>query len=67
MVIEPPIHPDPTLPEDEDVFRMTLEFHRALERAIRRAPEQWLWLHRRWRKGGREPEPAWLERYAAPP
>jgi KDO2-lipid IV(A) lauroyltransferase len=62
---EPPIDPDPSLPEEEDVFRMMLAFHRALEAAIRRTPEQYLWLHRRWKRSGREPDPRWLERYAA--
>jgi Kdo2-lipid IVA lauroyltransferase/acyltransferase len=61
---EPAIDPDPTLPEEEDSFRMMLAFHRALEAAIRRTPEQYLWLHRRWKPTGREPDPRWRERYA---
>jgi lauroyl/myristoyl acyltransferase len=64
-VIEPPIEPDPSLPEDEDAFRMTLAFHRRLEAAIRAAPGQYLWFHKRWKASGREPDPKWLERYAA--
>jgi KDO2-lipid IV(A) lauroyltransferase len=27
------------------------EYNRAIERAVRMHPEQWLWLHRRWREG----------------
>ena len=36
-------------PRDEKIRRMTIEANRSLEKMIRRAPEQWLWMHRRWR------------------
>jgi KDO2-lipid IV(A) lauroyltransferase len=65
VAIGPPIECDPDLPDDEDAFRMTLAFHRRLEAAIRAAPDQYLWFHRRWKPGGEEPDPRWLERYAA--
>jgi KDO2-lipid IV(A) lauroyltransferase len=61
--IGPPIAPDPQLPEDEDVYRMTAEFHRRLEQAIRQNPEQWQWFHRRWKPVGRVPDERWQERY----
>ncbi len=61
---EPAIPCDRSLPADEDAYRMTLRFNRLLEAAIGAAPGQFLWLHRRWKKGGREPDPAWRERYA---
>ncbi|HEY7869697.1 MAG TPA: hypothetical protein VIF59_10740 [Methylomirabilota bacterium] len=32
----------------------TAEFNRVLEAVIRRAPEQWLWMHDRWRTRPRE-------------
>lgn len=35
--------------KDAKIRQMTLEANRALEKMIRRAPEQWLWMHRRWR------------------
>ena len=32
-----------------DVLRVTSEINARIESAIRRAPEQWLWSHRRWK------------------
>jgi len=42
---------DPALPPpaDGDVTAYTAAFNRAIETAIRRAPEQWFWMHARWR------------------
>ena len=34
---------------DADVARATLELNRALERAIRRYPEPWIWNYKRWK------------------
>lgn len=62
--VGPPIEPDLSLDEEEDVYRMTLEFHRLLEAAIRRHPEQWQWFHRRWKKGGQDPPREWARRVA---
>jgi len=46
--IEPAIEIDRALPVGEAIARATRACNEALERAIVRAPEQWLWLHRRW-------------------
>ena len=35
---------------DEAVRAITVEINRYIEESIQRAPEQWLWGHRRWRK-----------------
>ena len=45
MDVSPPLMP----PSDGDVLAYTATFNRAIEGAIRRAPEQWLWMHARWR------------------
>ncbi len=36
-------------PDDGDVLSYTAAFNRAIESGIRRAPEQWFWMHERWR------------------
>ncbi len=43
--VEPAIPP----PADGDVTAYTATFNRAIEAAIRRAPEQWFWMHARWK------------------
>jgi KDO2-lipid IV(A) lauroyltransferase len=45
-----PIEVPKTGSRDEKIREMTFESNRALEKMIRRAPEQWLWMHRRWRE-----------------
>ncbi len=44
-------------PEDGLVTTYTATFNRVIEAAIRRAPEQWLWMHDRWRTRPREAAP----------
>ena len=38
------------LEQDEVNRRMTNEYNQVLESIIRRHPEQWMWVHRRWKK-----------------
>jgi KDO2-lipid IV(A) lauroyltransferase len=45
-------------PEDGLVTSYTVTFNRVLEATIRRAPEQWLWMHDRWRTRPREAVPS---------
>lgn len=53
--IDPPIEdPDATLGEEAWIARMTQAFTARIEAAVRRRPDQWLWMHRRWRR--RPPE-----------
>lgn len=49
-VVDEPIHVLPSGDRDADVYRVTLEINRRFEQYIRVAPEQWLWVHRRWHR-----------------
>jgi Kdo2-lipid IVA lauroyltransferase/acyltransferase len=44
-----PILPDLSRPEDEEALRLLRLYNETLERAVRAEPEQWLWMHRRWK------------------
>lgn len=44
-VIEPAI----TKNREQDILETTAQFTAAVERLIRRFPDQWLWIHRRWK------------------
>jgi Kdo2-lipid IVA lauroyltransferase/acyltransferase len=45
------VEADPAIPvpPDGDPTNYTAAFNRSIEAAIRRAPEQWFWIHRRWK------------------
>lgn len=47
--IDPPFAADPAWDEETAVARLTELHTRRLEAAIRKAPEQYFWLHRRWK------------------
>jgi KDO2-lipid IV(A) lauroyltransferase len=44
-----PLFVRPSGDRSADVLNATIEINRRLEGYIRQAPEQWLWMHRRWR------------------
>jgi KDO2-lipid IV(A) lauroyltransferase len=60
------MRPTPGAERTAEVARLTQQLTRAIEDYVRTAPEQWLWLHRRWRtrppdeavrgEGGMRPE-----------
>jgi KDO2-lipid IV(A) lauroyltransferase len=54
---EPALTLEPTQDEESDVRRYTALFNQALGAYIRRFPDQWFWVHRRWktRPPGEEP------------
>lgn len=41
--------PDDWEPQPDPLFYITARFNRGIETAVRAAPEQYLWLHRRWK------------------
>lgn len=45
----PPIRPMTDLPVEEAIHRQTALYTKVLEGAIRAHPEQWIWMHRRWK------------------
>lgn len=49
-----PIEIDASLPVGEAILNATRCCNEALEEVVRAHPEQWLWLHRRWKRAGCE-------------
>jgi len=39
----------PTWDDDQKIKEITARYTKAIEQHIRRSPEQWFWLHRRWK------------------
>ena len=46
--IDPPLTVTPTGDQKEDVKQLTSLFTSIVESYVRRTPEQWLWIHKRW-------------------
>ena len=46
--IEPPVRFEPTGDEEHDVRELTQKITGKIEEYIRRYPDQWLWIHKRW-------------------
>ncbi len=49
LELGPPFRPEPDWDEAVAVVRLTEIFAQRLEAAVRRAPEQYFWTHRRWK------------------
>ncbi len=45
----PPVSIEPSGDEQEDVRRLTAELSKSVENYVRKYPEQWLWIHKRWK------------------
>jgi len=60
--VSEPIFPDPALSRDEDVRRITQAYSDKIAGFVRESPDQWLWVHRRWKTRPEGEAPA-----AAPP
>lgn len=48
VYVEPEVKYDPDDNSDEAVKKVTQEITSIVERFVRRYPEQWLWIHKRW-------------------
>ncbi len=58
LFVEEPIWPKRAHSKEESVERMTAAWSEVVEHFVRRFPEQWAWMHHRWRTS---PESAALE------
>ncbi len=45
---EPAINFAPTGDQDADIHELTVRMTEVIERYVKRFPEQWLWIHKRW-------------------
>jgi KDO2-lipid IV(A) lauroyltransferase len=50
-----PIWPDPQGDEHSEIKRITGEINLKMEEVIRRFPEQYLWMHNRWKESDKKP------------
>jgi KDO2-lipid IV(A) lauroyltransferase len=62
---EDPLPPADAQDADEAIRASTLEYNRALEKLIVRHPEQWFWIHRRWKEESLRPRRSRRKRLAA--
>ena len=49
VIVEKPIILDRSGDKDEDVKKYTQEWTKVLENYVRKYPDQWVWIHRRWK------------------
>ena len=47
--IQPPVSIERIGDEEEDVLRLTAKLSLVVEEYVRRYPDQWLWVHKRWK------------------
>ncbi|NGX59761.1 MAG: Lipid A biosynthesis lauroyltransferase [Chlamydiae bacterium] len=44
------IYPNPDIPKEQEVDRLMKEALQLFEESIRKRPEEWLWIHNRWKQ-----------------
>jgi Kdo2-lipid IVA lauroyltransferase/acyltransferase len=49
VVVDPPLEISPGVDVDDAIVAVTAACSEAIETAVRRTPDQWLWMHDRWR------------------
>jgi KDO2-lipid IV(A) lauroyltransferase len=59
LSFDPPIAPDPRGDLDEAAARLTAACTARIEAQVRAWPDQWVWVHRRWRRTPQANERVW--------
>jgi Kdo2-lipid IVA lauroyltransferase/acyltransferase len=59
LSFSPPVEAAPGPDLDAGVARLTATLTAHIERQVRTHPEQWVWMHRRWRHQPAEGDPVW--------
>jgi KDO2-lipid IV(A) lauroyltransferase len=54
LLLSPPLDTTPTGDHEADVRRVTEAVNNSLESIVRRYPDQWLWVHNRWKSAFEE-------------
>ena len=49
MTVYKPFEYKKTDDYEKDIYKLTLEINKLLEKMILKKPEQWLWSHNRWK------------------
>ena len=49
MIVEGPFHVEKTKDKREDIRQMSQLLTKAIEDHVRKYPEEWFWLHDRWK------------------
>lgn len=55
-IVYPRLEFTPSGDEDKDIYDLMVLINQAIEREIRRYPDQWLWLHDRWKLTHKAPK-----------
>jgi KDO2-lipid IV(A) lauroyltransferase len=61
LACEPPLALQSTDDESADLLANTAAYNRVLEAYVRRFPDQWLWMHRRWKSRPPDEKPIYLD------
>ena len=48
VYLEPPVEYEKTENHEEDIKNLTQDITKIVEKYVRKYPEQWLWIHKRW-------------------
>lgn len=61
VILGDEIPPALTGEPERDIAMTTRRYNQALENIIRRYPDQWFWVHRRWRKSPKAGQTVWTD------